>query len=128
MSKAGQITNMKIISAFLITISLITLISCSSKGQKNDPQYLSEVTFKFVDQDNNPLANREIIIDNDSTNEDREIALVLGVTDENGIIKSSKNEIREYKVEYYNAYFTLTKEDEGQTIKVELEIEDDINN
>lgn len=91
---------------------LLFLISCSSDAA-NEAKYVSNVTFKFIDAENNPIKNTEIYIDNDSTDGTREIATILGKTNNEGIIVRDKNEVREYRIEVYNVSFKLTENDAG---------------
>ncbi len=109
--------------SFGLLFVLLLLSACSLVD--DEPRYIKDVTFLIVDQHNKPVANSWIGIDQDSTDEGREIGTYLGETDENGIIERSPNEVREYQIAYYQGSFTITEEDEGATITVVITIEED---
>ncbi|MDQ0206083.1 DUF2606 family protein [Alkalicoccobacillus murimartini] len=99
---------------------LLFIFGCENKESSQKVSLVSNVTFKVIDQDGDPVPFLEIPMDNDIRDESREIGVFLGTTDSEGMIYAKELEVRTYRLEYYNRSFSIDEHDEGETIVIDL--------
>ncbi|TSB47071.1 DUF2606 family protein [Alkalicoccobacillus porphyridii] len=104
---------------FVLVFSLF-IAACSQESEEPNVLVVEDVTFKFIDQDGDPVSHVQIPMDNDIRDGSKEIGRFLGTTDSEGMIYIDEMEARTYKLEAYNRSFTIDEYDTGETFLIDI--------